>query len=64
MPSREIKLLKATIHPINFWMSWRLSGGASFVIVDTFSRLGSISRRETIYPSDFPEGTPNVHFSF
>jgi hypothetical protein len=28
----------------------------------TFSRLGSIPQQETIYPSNFPEGTPNVHF--
>jgi hypothetical protein len=33
------------------------------VIADTFSRLGSIPHRETIYPSNFPEGTLNVHFS-
>jgi hypothetical protein len=64
MPSREKKLLKVTTHPINFWMSWRLSGGASFVIADTFSGLGSIPHQETIYPSNIPEGTPNVHFSF
>jgi hypothetical protein len=63
MPSRKMNLLKAAIHPINFWTSWKLSGGFILVIADTFSGLGSILRRETIYPSNFPEGTPNVHFS-
>jgi hypothetical protein len=62
MPSHEMNLLKTTIHPINFWTSWRLSYGFIFVIPDTFSRLGSIPQRETIYPSNFPEGTPNIHF--
>jgi hypothetical protein len=64
-PSHEMNLLKAAIPPppINFWTSWRLSCGFILVIIDTFSRLGSISHRETIYPSSFPEGTPNVHFS-
>jgi hypothetical protein len=63
MLSREINLLKAAIHPVNFWTSWRLSSSFIFVIADTFSGLGSILQWETIYPSNFPEGTPNVHFS-
>jgi hypothetical protein len=63
MLSHEMNLLKAAIHPINFCTSWRLSGGAIFVIADTFSGLGLIPFRETIYPSSFPEGMPNVHFS-
>jgi hypothetical protein len=62
MPSREMNLLKAAIHIINFWTSWRLSGNFILVIVDTFSGLGSIPHQDTIYPSNFPEGTPNVHF--
>jgi hypothetical protein len=57
------ELLKAAMHPINFCMSWRLSSGFILVIADTFSGFGSIPRWETIYPSNFPEGTPNVHFS-
>jgi hypothetical protein len=64
MSSHEIKLPKATIHPINFWMSWRLSVGSIFVIANTFSGLGSILRQETTYPNNLPEGTSNVHFSF
>jgi hypothetical protein len=32
------------------------------VIDDTFSRLGSIPQREIVYPSNFPDGTSNVHF--
>jgi hypothetical protein len=63
MPSREMNLNKAAIHPINFWTSWRLSGGFILVIADTFSWLGSIPHRETIYLTSFPEGMPNVHFS-
>jgi hypothetical protein len=63
MLSHEINRLKAAIHPVNFWTSWRLSSGFILVIVDTFSRLGSMPRRETIYQSNFPVGTPNVHFS-
>jgi hypothetical protein len=63
MPSHEINLLKATMHPLNFCTSWRLSGGFILVIADTFSGLGSIPRRGTIYPSNFPQGTPSVHFS-
>jgi hypothetical protein len=61
--SHEINFLKAAMHPVNFCTSWRLSGGFILVIADTFSGLGSITRREIIYPSNFPEGTPNVHFS-
>jgi hypothetical protein len=61
-PRREMNLLKSAIHPVNFWTSWRLSGGFILVIADTFSGLGSIPRRETIYPSNFHEGTLNVHF--
>jgi hypothetical protein len=63
MPSREMNLLKAAMHPMNFWTSWRLWGGFILVIADTFSRLGSIPEWETIYQSNFPEGTPNVHLS-
>jgi hypothetical protein len=62
MPSCEINLLKAAIHPINFCTSWRLSGSFILVIADNFSGLGSIPWQETIYPSSFPESTPNVHF--
>jgi hypothetical protein len=62
MPSREMNLLKVAIHPINFWTSWRLSGGFIIVMDNTFSRLGSILCQETIYPSNFPEGTLNIHF--
>jgi hypothetical protein len=43
MPSREINLLKVAMHPVNFYTSWRLSGGFILVIADTFSGLGSIS---------------------
>jgi hypothetical protein len=63
MPSHEINLLKAAMHPVNFCTSWRLSDDFILVIADTFSRLGSIPRCETIYLSNFAEGTPNVHFS-
>jgi hypothetical protein len=63
MPSHEINLLKAAMHPINFYTSWRLSSDFILVIVNTFSGLGSIPQRKTIYPSNFPKGTPNVHFS-
>jgi hypothetical protein len=62
-PSRKMNLLKAAIHPVNFCTLWRLSGGFIFVIADTFSRFGSVSRWETIYLSNFSEGTPKVHFS-
>jgi hypothetical protein len=62
-PSHEMNLIKAAIHPINFWTSWRLLGGFIFVIADTFSGLGSVLRWETIYQSNFSEGTPNAHFS-
>jgi hypothetical protein len=41
------------MHPVNFCTSWRLSGDFILVIADTFSGLGSIPRRETIYPSNF-----------
>jgi acid stress-induced BolA-like protein IbaG/YrbA len=51
------------MHPVNFCTSWRLLGGFILVIADTFSGLGSIPRQETIYLSNFPEGTLNVHFS-
>jgi hypothetical protein len=60
MPSRGMNLLRAAIQPVNLWTSWRLSGGFILVIADTFSRLGLIPHQETIYPSNFPEGTPNI----
>jgi hypothetical protein len=63
MSSLEMNLLRAAIQPVSFCISWRLSGGFIFMIADIFYRLGSIPRWETIYPSNFPEGTPNVHFS-
>jgi hypothetical protein len=63
MPSHEINMLKVSMHPVNFCTSCRLSGGFILVIADTFSGLGSIPRWETIYPSNFLEGMPNVHFS-
>jgi hypothetical protein len=63
MLRHELNLLRAAIHPVNFCMSWRLSGGAMFVIADNFSGLGSVPHRETIYPSNLCEGTLNVHFS-
>jgi hypothetical protein len=62
MLSHEMDLLKAAMHPVNFWTSWRLSGGLILMTADTFSRLGSMPRWETIYPSNFPEGTSKVHF--
>jgi hypothetical protein len=62
-PSRKMNLLKAVMHSVNFCTSWRLSGGFIHVIADTFSGLGSMLRWETIYPSNFPKGTPNEHFS-
>jgi hypothetical protein len=62
MPSHEIILLKAVMHPINFYTPWRLSGNFILLIVDTFSTLESILQRETIYLSNFLEGTENVHF--
>jgi hypothetical protein len=43
MPSHEMKLLKEAMHLVNFYTSWRLSGGFILVIADTFSRLGSMS---------------------
>jgi hypothetical protein len=58
-----MNLLKIAMHHVNFWTSWRLLGEFIVVIADTFSRLGSIPRWETIYPSSFLKGTPNVHFS-
>jgi hypothetical protein len=62
-PSHEMNLLRAAIYPVNFCTSWRLLGGAMFVIANTFSGLGSIALRETTYSSILPKGTPNVHFS-
>jgi hypothetical protein len=53
MLSHEINLLKGAMHPVNFCTSWRLSGGFMLVIADTFSRLGSIPRQETIVTPQF-----------
>jgi hypothetical protein len=58
MPSREMNLFKAAIHPIDFYTSWRLSGGFILVMADTFSRLGSIPRWETV---DVSDATPQSH---
>jgi hypothetical protein len=63
MLSREMNLLGAAMHPINFWTSWRLSDGFILKIADTFFGLGLIPRWETIYPSSFPHGTSSVHLS-
>jgi hypothetical protein len=62
-PSLEMNHLKADMHPINFCMSWWLLGGIMFVVADTFSRLGSIPCWEITYPSNFHDGTLNVHSS-
>jgi hypothetical protein len=62
MPSHEMNLLQEVINLIMFWTSWRLFGGAIVVITDTFYGLGLIPCWETIYPSNFPRGMPNVHF--
>jgi hypothetical protein len=62
-PSHEMNLLRVAMHPIKIWTSLRLSGGFILVIADTFSGLGSIPWWETIYSSNFSEGTPNAHFS-
>jgi hypothetical protein len=43
MLSQEMNLLKAANHPINFWTSWKILGGFILVMVDTFSKLGSIT---------------------
>jgi hypothetical protein len=40
MSSREVNLIKAVMHPVNFCKSWKLSGGFILVIADTFSGLG------------------------
>jgi hypothetical protein len=61
--SLEMSLLRAAIHPVNFYTSRMLSGEVIFMIADTLSGLGPIPCRETIYPSSFPEGTPNIYFS-
>jgi hypothetical protein len=53
MPSHEINLLIAAMHPVNFCTSWRLSSNFILVIADTFSGLGLIPRWETIYMSNF-----------
>jgi hypothetical protein len=58
-----MNLLRAAMPRVNFCTLWRLSGDFIVMIVDTFSWLGSIPCWETIYPSSFHEGTPNVHFS-
>jgi hypothetical protein len=58
-----MNLLKAVMHHVNSWTSWKFSGGATFVIVDTISGLGLIPHQETIYLSNFSKGTSNVHFS-
>jgi hypothetical protein len=39
MLSHEMNLLRAVMHLVNFCTSWRLLGGAIFVIVSTFPRL-------------------------
>jgi hypothetical protein len=63
MPSREMNMLRASMHPVNFWASWRLSGGFILVIANTFSGLGLIPRWETIYSNNFPKGRPNGHYT-
>jgi hypothetical protein len=37
MRSHEINMLKATMHPVNICMSWRLSGGFILVMANTYS---------------------------
>jgi hypothetical protein len=61
-PSHEINLLKASMHPVNLRMSWKLLGSLILVIAGTFYGLGSIPWRNTIYPINFPEGMSHVHF--
>jgi hypothetical protein len=40
MSSHEMNLLKAAMHPANFYTAWKILDGFILVIVDTFSGLG------------------------
>ena len=47
---------------MNFWTSLRDFGVGILSIALIFSGLASMSRLDTRKPSNFPAGTPNVHF--
>jgi hypothetical protein len=67
LPRHDMKRLKATIHPVSFWMSLTQVSCFMLVTVETFSSFASMSWALTIYPRRIPDGTPKMHlvgFSF
>src|SRR4051812_26607486 len=54
--------LRAAKQPVSFWTSCTHTGRFIQSMAPTFSGLASIPRSETRKPSNFPPGTPNVHF--
>lgn len=58
---QDIKMMRATTSPINFWSSLGLIGGAKRRIALIFSRLASMLRLETMNPRNFPEDMLKAH---
>jgi hypothetical protein len=63
MPSCEMNLLMAVIHPVNFYTSWRLFWWFHVCYCRHLLWVMVNPHRETIYLSNLSEGTPKVHFS-
>ena len=56
-------LFKATIHPINLSTTFTLLREAMSNMALTFSKLASMPCYETMNPRNFPDVTPNTHFT-
>src|SRR5438128_10623690 len=51
------------MQPVSFCTFFSLVGEFILKMSLSFSGLASMSRYDTMKPSNFPEGTPKVHFS-
>jgi hypothetical protein len=57
-----MNLFRAAIHPVSFCISLIVARASMSVKAVIFIGLASIPRLLTMNPSNFPDGTPNMHF--
>jgi hypothetical protein len=57
-----MNLFRAAIHPVSFCTSLIVARASMSVMAVIFTRLASIPWLLTMNPSNFPYGTPNMHF--
>jgi hypothetical protein len=57
-----MNLFRAALHPVSFCTSLIVAGASMSVMAVIFLGLASIPRFLMMNPSNFPDGTPNMHF--